>query len=505
MKRGTGLIAGGLLAVCLAGVAAGQGPRPQPSAIAAAVDDLARRAVAAGVTSGIGIAVTMNGEVAYLRGHGVTDATSGTRVDEQTLWYIASTSKSFTGFGIALLAHRGAINLDDPIGRVLPRAQWHAAVRPQELTIANFLSHTHNLNDQAVVSSAAFTGAIAEPQWPSLLRLAAPRAAPGLVYSNLGYNVAAMVIDALKAEGWRAYLEEHVYRPAGLHQTFTRVSGLDPVRIARPHRLRGDGGFNTEPFFKTDATMNSAGGHLATLHDLARWTIVQMDGGRIDGKQVFPPGAVAASQRLIAAHTNAQSRRFAYFDREGWGAGWDLGAYEGEPMVSRFGGYHSFRSHLSFLPRQRIGVVAVTNGGSGALTDVIAALAYDLAAGRTDARARGEQRFEELKARFQSSVQQAAQDERTRAARQQLPLNRPVADFIGEYSEPSFGDVIFTERGGRLDYRWGALFGPAELHDPTRGQWRIEVAGGGEVVAFTFEGAGAARSLSLQGVTFTRK
>ena len=102
--------------------------------------------------------------------------------------------------------------------------------------------------------------------------------------------------------------------------------------------------------------MNSAGGHISTVHDLARWTIVQMDSGVIDGKRVFPKGAVVLSQTLIAKHTRDQSKKFAFFDREGWGAGWDIGSYEGERMVSRFGSYAQTRSHLSFLPNRRIGV-----------------------------------------------------------------------------------------------------------------------------------------------------
>jgi hypothetical protein len=94
-----------------------------------------------------------------------------------------------------------------------------------------------------------------------------------------------------------------------------------------------------------------------------------MDNGRIEGRQVFPAAAVALSHRLIATHTNDSAHRFAYFDREGWGAGWDLGTYEGERMVSRFGGYHSFRSHVSFLApalrrrgdaQRRIGLVLDT-------------------------------------------------------------------------------------------------------------------------------------------------
>jgi CubicO group peptidase (beta-lactamase class C family) len=447
----------------------------------------------------------MDGRVVYTKGHGLADATAGVPAGDDTLWYVASTSKSFTGFAIALLVHQGAMRLTDPIGAVLPGVRWHPAVRPQELTLARFLSHTHDLNDNAIVSSAAFTGAIPEASWPSLLRLAAPRAEHGLVYSNFGYNVAAMAIDAVRPEGWRAFLEQNVYRPAGLSRTFARVSGLDGRQIARPHRLRGHGGFATDPFYKTDATMNSAGGHLASLNDLARWTVVQMDEGRIDGRQVYPREAVALSQRLIATHTVSQSRRFAYFDRAGWAAGWDIGSYEGEPMISRFGGYHSFRSHLSFLPRRRVGVVAITNGGVGTVTDALAALAYDLEAGVVDAGARAEERYQQLKARVRSSAQQAAQNEVDRAARQQLPLDRPLSDFAGHYSEPSFGDVIFTVRDGTLDYRWGAVYGPAGVHDAARREWRIEIAGADQLVRFEFDGPGPARSISLQGVTFLRK
>ena len=483
----------------------GQQPRPDAAAIAHAIDAFAERAVRAGIAPGIGIALAMDGRVIYAKAHGMSDASAGTRADDRTLWYIASTSKSFTGFGVSLLAYQGALRFDDPIEVTLPHAQWHPNVRARDLTLARFLSHTHNLNDTAVVSSAAFTGAIPEPQWPSLLRQATPSAMPGLVYSNFGYNVGAMAIDALRPEGWRRYLELNIYRPAGLQQTFARVSGLE-ARIAKPHRLRADGGFETETFFKTDATMNSAGGHVASLNDLARWAIVQMDNGRIDGRQVFPAEAVALSHRLIATHTNDSARRFAYFDREGWAAGWDIGTYEGERMVSRFGGYHSFRSHLSFLPRRRFGVVAISNGGLGSsLTDVIAAFAYDLEAVRPEARDRAEQRLTELIARRSATLQAAAKDDESRAARQRVPLNRPLAEYTGRYAEPSYGEVVITERGGRLAYRWGAVSGPAETYDASRDQLRIEIAGSGQVVTFAFAGPGPARSLSLQGITFPRQ
>jgi CubicO group peptidase (beta-lactamase class C family) len=478
--------------------------RPDASTIARAVDSLAARAVADGLAPALGVAITMDGRTIYAKSHGQADVSAGVPADDRTLWYIASTSKSFTGFGVSVLANQGALKLDAPITTLLPQVKWNPAVHADSLTLAHFLSHTHRVADNAVVQSAAFTGAIPEARWPSLIALAGRSPTNDLVYSNFGYNVAAMVIDVIRPEGWRRYVDQNVLIPAGMRETYARVSGLDRKRIAMPHRFGADGRYITTPFFKTDATMNSAGGHLATLRDLARWTIVQADSGVIDGRRVFPAEAVALSHRLIAKQTRDQSKRFAFFDREGWGAGWDLGTYEGERMVSRFGSYDATRSHVSFLPARRIGVVAMSSGGPSVVTDIVAAFAYDLEAGRADARERAESRLAELRKRIADVPKNMATQDSTRAARQRQPLGRPLSDFAGVYEEPSFGRIAFTMNNGRLDYRWGALYGPVEIYHAAKAQLRIEIAGSGNVVSFSFGGSGPARSLELIGVTFTR-
>jgi CubicO group peptidase (beta-lactamase class C family) len=479
-------------------------PRPDPATIVRAVDSLVAGAVAEGLAPALGVAITMDGRTIYSRSHGSADVTAGVRADDRTLWYVASTSKSFTGFAVALLADRGALRMDAPIITLLPNARWHPAARAESLTLAHFLSHTHRLNDNAVVQSAAFTGAIPETRWPELIALAGPQPTDDLIYSNFGYNVAAMVIDRVRPERWKRYLEQEVFRPAGMRETYARVSGLDARRIAKPHRFRADGEYVTQPFYKVDATMNAAGGHLATLSDLARWTIVQADSGVIDGRRVFPASAVAASHRLIARQTREQAKRFAFFEREGWGAGWDIGTYEGDRMVSRFGSYHTTRSHLSFLPNRRIGVVAMSSGGLSALTDIVAAFAFDLEAGRADARARLEERMAELRRRWADAKRGVATQDSARAARQRQPLGRPLADFAGVYEEPSYGRITFTVDDGHLAYRWGALYGPVEIFDAAKQQLRFEITGSGNVATFTFAGAGPAQSLEWQGIRFAR-
>jgi hypothetical protein len=225
----------------------------------------------------------------------------------------------------------------------------------------------------------------------------------------------------------------------------------------------------------------------------------------LDGKRVFPAEAVALSHRMIAPHTVAQSKRFAYFDREGWGAGWDIGSYEGEPMVSRFGSYATTRSHLSTLPRRRIAVVAEVNGRPGwNATDLIAAYAYDLEAGKPAARETMERRLQHLIRPLAPGLRQIAASDSTRASRQR-PLPRPLSDYAGSYIHEAYGTVTFAQQGNGLTFRWGALYSPVEVFDAEQHVLRVELVGSGTTVLFRFEGAGPARAIEVQGISFTRK
>jgi CubicO group peptidase (beta-lactamase class C family) len=498
--------------LCAPARAAAQGPRPSATALAAAVDRLAERAMRAELTPALGLAIAMDGRTVYERAFGMADVSAHIPATRNTLWYVASTSKSFTGFGVSLLADAGRLSFDAPIASLLPPARWPEGVDANSLTLAHFLSHTHNLNDVVVTLNAAFTGIQPESAWPGLLQHASRRTQPELVYSNVGYNVAAMVIDHLEPRGWREWMTRAVYAPAGMRETYAHVQGLDARRIAKPHQLSATGAFVTAPFFKVDATMNSAGGHLSTLGDLARWTIVQMDSGRIDGRQVFPRSAVLRSHTLISPHTRPAGRRYAYFDREGWAAGWDIGSYDGERMVSRFGGYHSVRSHLSFLPARRIGVVAVSTGDPGAaLTDVLAAYAYDLEAGRVDAEQRALARLDTVIARRTQSLQAAHARDSTQRARRALQLPLPLSAYAGRYTSATLGDFVVTTdstaaaRESALRYRWGAVYGTLLPQDTSGLAFRTDFVGDEMGLSFVRSTDGVVTELRLNGQRFVRE
>ena len=462
-----------------------------------AIDSFVRRAFAIGAVPGLGVAVVDHGRIVYLANLGFADVDAGIPANDSTLWYVASTSKSFTGFGIALLEAAGEVDLTAPITTLLPRVHWHPDARPSELTLAAFLSHTHGLGDGPIDISAAYTGAVGEDRFGDLLAFSAPRPTRQLEYSNVGYYVAGMVISARRPEGWKRFLEREVFRRAGLMDIHDSVSTLPTARVAKSHRLQADGRFDTEPFVKRDATMHAAGGHLATIRDLARWTILHLDDGMLNGQQVFPASVVRRSHEILGRQP--PNVRFVYFERAGWGMGWDVGSYGGEPMISRFGAYDGFRSHLSMLPARGVGVVVETNGRLGhALNGTIAAYVYDLVLGKESAEARGRARLDSLAARLPGLRQRAAKTEAEAAAREQ-PLPHPLSDYTGTYDDAALGQVVITAVNERLWIHWGVLDAPLRVADAQKNQLHADLLGGDTVVQFQFTGAGGARAVEIDG------
>ena len=111
-----------------------QKARASAAVIARAVDSLAARVVAEGVSPAFGVAVVMDGKTIFAKGYGWADASARIPATDRTLWYVASTSKSFTGFGVSLLAQQGALDFQASIASLLPGVQWADGVDPERLS-----------------------------------------------------------------------------------------------------------------------------------------------------------------------------------------------------------------------------------------------------------------------------------------------------------------------------------------------------------------------------------
>ena len=470
-----------------------------PAGFADDLDAFVSRVMETNLAPGMAVAVVRGPDLIYAKGFGFADRERGKRANADTEFYIASTTKSFTALTGALLANRGDLDLDAPLSRYLPDVRLHEGLDPQSITLRNLLTHTHGIQPGGPVDlRTAFSGEFTDSLLLQLLKYHPP-ATTGreFAYSNLGYNIFSLVLDAKFNDGWKAIVDQEVFRPLGMKRTTAFVSKADQDNIAVPYRFDGNSSQRVA-FAKRDANMQAAGGHLSSANDLARYLQAHLNHGRIEGKQLLPAAVVDATH----AQQVPQNRRFGPFVRFGWGLGWDMATYEGDTVLQRFGDFPGFRSHVSFMPERGIGVVVLTNDAvASPLTDLIAVYVYDRLLNKPD-----------LAAKYSALPQQLLQEQwavlererTTRSARPQVtPL--PLSAYAGTYESVALGRMVWTFQDGRLNVKMGIAESGVEVYDGGKYQLRVTIFGGGSVVTFQVpDGAQRPTGLTLNDYEFQR-
>ncbi len=467
-------------------------------------DPLLDRAMASDATPGISVAVVLGDSVIWLAARGWADRESKRAVTPETRFYIASTTKALTATAAACLAARGQLDLEAPLSKVLPLARFNAAVHPESIRVVDLLTHTHGIDADGPVSvRVAYTG---DYDYAGLYRAIASQGAASTgheyAYSSLGYDLAGIVLDPAHDRGWKHVIEREVTGPLGMTATTAYRSKVRDALLAMPYE-NTTAGFERVRLAKHDANMGPAGGIFSTSGDLARLLIAELNEGRVDGSARIPASVIAETQRFYVA----QAGKPWDYPRHGWGLGWDLGTYESDTLVHRFGTFPGYGCHVSFMPARHIGVVVlVNNSRTGMLfADIVANAVYDQLSGRVDAGARMDAALDSLRART-TKLHAALSTDRTRRAARPQQLSHPLEGYAGEFVNSDWGVLRLSVREGHLFARMGVAESKVEVYDATKDKLRVELFGGGGVVEAVFpEGAAQASELKLEGASFRRR
>ncbi|HEX2207259.1 MAG TPA: serine hydrolase domain-containing protein [Longimicrobium sp.] len=477
----------------------------EPRVLADSLEPFVQELVADGFIPGVAIAVVTRDGPSYLRGFGVRDVRTREPVTPGTGFYIASSTKSFTGTLAAMLDQRGVIDLDAPLSRYLPELRMNAPLSADSITLRSLLTHTSGLRNPPVVFRTAFSGVHDDQTIIRLLGQSTP--IPRTYrYDNLGYVAAALVMERVTGREWQDLLRDEVFRPLGMTRTTARVSEAHGAGwpMASPH-LTGADSVVRLTLEKQDNTMHAAGGMLTTAEDLVRWLQAQLNAGRVEGRQVLPEAVIRTAHTPYAT----QMDTFYRYVRTGYGLGWHSADYEGERMIHHFGGFEGWRAHISFLPEGGIGVAVLINDSSpigGSAADVIASYAYDLLLARPGVNATYAAERERMARNAEQWRQRVREDLASRAARPPTPDARKPF-FAGTYDSDMMGTMDVRLRESRE--LWATLGNLSARLDPfTRPDaLRAEfLPGSGQVLQFFFrDDRTPADSASLNGMVFRRR
>jgi CubicO group peptidase (beta-lactamase class C family) len=423
----------------------------------------------------VGLAIVRDGKPYYAAGYGLADVEHQVRADANTGYYIASSTKSYTGLACAVLASRGLIDLDAPIAKYLPEVTSDAG----KITLRQFLTHTAPIENEPIVFRTAYSGEHTPAQLVSLLNSSRPRK-EGFQYDNLGYVVASLVIERVTGKPWQCALDELVFAPLGMRATTAYMSEAQRRALALPYEANRRAEMVRSEFVKNDQMMHAAGGIVTTPTDLTRWLAANVNDGRIDSRQLIAAAPFAEAHRQQVA---AAVQREA-FKASGYGFGWYVADYAGDKVLFHLGGFEGWRAHVSFMPEKKIGVAVVTNSGgmSGVVMNFLAASVYDRLLGKADSN-----QLPKLAENMKKQHEQFIAGVAERAKRPWM-LKHPNEAYVGRYANPQFGDLTIEQRGDKLYASLEHLTSVVEAFTEPESA-RVEIVpNSGSVLRFAFEG-----------------
>lgn len=296
---------------------------------------------------GVVLAVFRGGEVVHAEAHGMASLEWGVPLTPETAFNIASVSKQFTAFALALLESRGLLSIDDDIHTVFPELPDFG----HPITIRQMLNHTSGLRSlHAIVELAGWRGddrRTNEDIWRIMLRQKDLNFDPGsrYMYSNTGYMLGAMIVERLTGERFADWMASNVFSPLGMTRTSVQ-DDYDRVyrNTAASYRPVDSTGFAPEnPFW---AYYGSGNIH-TTVADLARWAH-NFSTGELGGPDVI----MRMQERGVL--TNGDTLRYAL--------GVQVTKIGSLRMVSHGGSIGGYRSTLMIFPEIDAGVVMLGNG-----------------------------------------------------------------------------------------------------------------------------------------------
>lgn len=343
--------------------------RDEPADLDSLLSVLANAFVERPLNAGIAIGVTRNGRhhVAY-RGV-LARHDSSALVGDSTLFELGSLTKTFTGIVLAQAVLADRVDLDQPIGGLLPdEPGFPASVR--SLTLGALATHTAGLpgNPPSVsLVSRLFRkhpfGGVTDLRAFESLAALGDEADPGraYAYSNYGYMLLGRLLEEATATSYAELVERRLAAPLGMGNTWVKPPAFRLQHLATGHRV----GNPVEHWYAMP--LPGASGVVSSVPDLLRYLDVHLG----DDTTALSRATRLAMQPLVRASESVEV-----------GLGWHIYTVPDAPqVVYHNGSMMGFRSYIGMAPALDLGIVVLGNSRDPTISAIGRLLMRTLTAG----------------------------------------------------------------------------------------------------------------------------
>jgi CubicO group peptidase (beta-lactamase class C family) len=361
------------------------------TATATAVEGMFREYAEQQRMPGFAYGIVLDGELLYSGGFGLANIEEGIPAGTETLFRIASMSKSVTALAILQLRNEGRLALDDPVAKYLPEMTElrYLTTDAPTITIRHLLTHSAGFpednpwGDRQLADSdgelrALIAGGVSFSNVPGI----------AYEYSNLGFALLGQVVQVVSGMDFRDYTRRHVFEPLGMRNTVWEYERAPANRLALGYDWIDESWVNIP--LEHHGSFGAMGGLITSIEDFTRYVALHLsawpprsdpdDGplSRASLREMHQPWRFAS---LLPDFRYPNGRPCPAATAYAYGLRW-MENCDGTVTLGHSGGLPGFGSNWTMMPHYGLAVMSFDNrtyGGTSAINlavlDTIVALA----------------------------------------------------------------------------------------------------------------------------------
>lgn len=298
---------------------------------------------------GAAVAVMKDGKIVFSKGYGYADLESDRPITPSTIFHVASVSKQFTAFAIAMLADQGKLSLDDDIRKYLPELHDFG----HTITINHLAHHTSGLRDQwnlLMMAGWRLDDVITQKQiMRMIVRQRELNFKPGeeFLYCNTGFTLMAEIVQRVTGQTLAQWTAANIFGPLEMKNTFF-YDDHEKMVANRAYSYYRNGDANTTEYKKSVLSYATAGATslFTTPEDLCAWA------QNFETKKVGNAKVMAMMQQPFILNKG---------DTTDYAMGIAIGKYRGLRTINHSGGDAGFRSFLVRFPDENVNIAVASN------------------------------------------------------------------------------------------------------------------------------------------------
>lgn len=347
------------------------------TAIQAALDQLDKlvsNVMASTGVPGLAVAVVQGDRKLYAKGFGTRDVSTQLPVNADTVFQLASMSKSVGATVVAREVGMGRVSWDQPLREILPWFELSDPNASKLVTVGDMYAHRAGLpnfiGDELEQMGYSQRQVLERLRYVPLERFRAK-----YDYTNFGLTAGGIGVAQAAGMDWAELSQQAIYGPLEMTRTSSRFDDFTRRDNRATGHKRVDGRWIVNTLRMPDAQAPAAS-VTSSVNDMARWLSMLLAGGTYAGRQIVAPGALAsalAPQIATAPATNGRSASF-------YGFGFVVGTTTGGRIIYAHSGAFSSNvaTNFSVVPSTGLGIVVLSNSQPIGVPEAIAGQFFDL-------------------------------------------------------------------------------------------------------------------------------